>query len=181
MLHIRAVVRLLGMPDSLVGDRVARRSVEPGDARLITELYPALRRFAAVVAPWDDDPDDVLHAALISVLRSRSLADLDDAGAYLRRAIVNTVKSNHRRSMIGRRVLGRLAGSEAVTEQYPSDVAELQALSPLERAVIYLHDIEGLSFDEVAELVRIRPGNARVVASRARRRLRDELTEEELR
>jgi RNA polymerase sigma-70 factor (ECF subfamily) len=63
--------------------------------------------------------------------------------------------------------------------EYPSDVAELLALGPIERAVLYLHDIEGLSFDEVADLVGIRPGAARVTASRARRKLRTLLEEEE--
>lgn len=176
MLQNGGLMRLLGVGQLLRETNVPE--IDPADARLITELYPTLRRFAAVVAPWGDDPDDVLHSAVLGVLRSRSLAGLEDPGAYLRRAIVNTVRSNHRRRLAGNRALGRTGGQETERDQYPSDVAELLALRPIERAVLYLHDVEGLSFDEVAEWLGIRPGNARVTASRARRRLRDVMEEE---
>jgi len=157
--------------------------VDQADAQIVGELYPALRRFAAVVAPWDMDPDDVLHGALVDVLRGRELRTLDDPAAYLRRAIVNCVRSEIRRSRTRRRTSGRFLGSttESVSDVYPSDIAELMHLRPVERAVLYLHDVEGLAFDEVAEMVGITPGNARVTASRARHRLRDIFNEEDRR
>mgnify|MGYP000576721907 CR=1 FL=1 len=34
---------------------------EPGEWSIVEELYPALRRFAAVVAPSDLEPDDLLQ------------------------------------------------------------------------------------------------------------------------
>ncbi|MCP4306290.1 MAG: hypothetical protein GY926_10765 [bacterium] len=150
------------------------------DAQLVDELYPELRRFAGVVAPWDMDPDDVLHAALVNILRKGRLHTLANPGAYFRRAIVNHVKSEIGRTQARRTTLRRLRGSAvgSVDPTYPSDVADLMRLRPVERAVVYLHDIEGLSFDVVAEMVGVNPGSARVAASRARRRLREELVEE---
>lgn len=153
------------------------------DAALVEELYDGARRFAAVVAPWDMDPDDVLHGALVSILRSGRLRDADEPGAYLRRAIVNEVRGEIRRRKSRRTTFDRLRGStsSAVEGDYPSDLADLMQLRPTDRAVLYLHDVEGLPFDEVAAAVGIKPGNARVCAARARRRLRDLMTREDVR
>jgi len=155
--------------------------VDKADAQIVEELYPVLRRFAAVVAPWDIDPDDVLHTALVNVLRGRELRTLDDPGAYLRRAIVNGVNSEIRRSRTRRLTLRRMRGSgdDLGGDVYPSDIAELMRLKPVQRAVLYLHDIEGFAFNDVAKMVGITSGNARVTASRARRRLRAIFIEED--
>ncbi|MCP4967529.1 MAG: sigma-70 family RNA polymerase sigma factor, partial [bacterium] len=105
------------------------------DAQLVNELYPDLRRFAGVVAPWDMDPDDVLHAALVNILRNGRLHTIANPGAYFRRAIVNHIKSEIRRSQTRRVTLRRLRGSAvgSINPTYPSDVAELMRLRPVER------------------------------------------------
>jgi RNA polymerase sigma-70 factor (ECF subfamily) len=48
----------------------------------------------------------------------------------------------------------------------------LDALSPLERLAFVLHDVFGLSFDDIAPIVERTPTAARQLASRARRRVR---------
>jgi RNA polymerase sigma-70 factor (ECF subfamily) len=48
----------------------------------------------------------------------------------------------------------------------------LDALAPIERAAFVLHDIFGLSFDEIARIVGRTPAATRQIASRARRRVR---------
>ena len=150
------------------------------DAALVADLYDGARRFAAVVAPWDIDPDDVLHGTLVAVLRGGRLHETHDPAAYLRRAIVNEVRSEMRRRKSRRGVIRRLrvATPESTEGEYPSDLADLMQLRPTERAVIYLHDVEGLPFDKVAAAIGITPGNARVTAARARRRLRTALARE---
>ena len=45
----------------------------PEEWTLVEDLYLSLHRFAAVVAPWDMEADDLLHDALVAVLRKRSL------------------------------------------------------------------------------------------------------------
>ena len=153
------------------------------DRALVGELYNDARRFAAVVAPWDMDPDDVLHGALVGVMRSGRLAGVQNPAAYLRRAIFNEVAGAIRRKRRQRGLLGRIrvAESNEANQAFPSDLADLMSLRPIERAVLYLHDIEGIPFEEVAEAVGINAGNARVTASRARGRLRLLLTEESAR
>ena len=159
-------------------DRMASK-----DTALVADLYEDARRFAAVVAPWDMDPDDVLHAALVGVLRRGRLYDTSDPLAYLRRAIVNEVRSEMRRRTSRRRSIDLLRAStpRSAEGEYPSDLADLMQLRPIARAVIYLHDVEGLPFDKVASAVGITAGNARVTAARARRRLRTALAREAVR
>ena len=82
--------------------------VDQIDAELVRGLYPELRRFAAVTAPWDVDPDDVLHGALVKAMQTRRLGSLGNPGAYLRRAIVNHVNSELRNRGARRSTLRRL-------------------------------------------------------------------------
>ncbi len=147
---------------------------------IIDELYPALRRFAAVTAPADVDPDDLLQEALVRVLQRRSLSELEHPGAYLRKTMVNIAASHSRRMGVRRRALRRLAASESstVTTDYPSDLAELYRLPARERAVLYLYEVERYHFKEIARMLGCSEAAAKKGASRARRRLRVELAAE---
>ncbi len=149
--------------------------------RLIDELYPSLRRFAAVTAPSDLDPDDLLQEALVRVLRRRSLSDLEVPAAYLRRTMLNIATSHNRRMGVRRSALRlALSGESSSTKpSYPSDISELEALAPKERAALYLAEVEGYRFEEIAEMLGCTAAAARQRASRGRRRLRLALATEE--
>lgn len=156
-------------------------SVDRDDAAVVAGLYGPLRRFAGAVGPVEVDPDDLVQEALVRTLRVRPLGDLDDPGAYLRRVIVNLAASHRQRFGVRRRALFRwyASASDATEPVYPSDVAELLRLTPNERAVLYLHDVEGFTFTEVAEILEKRDGAVRMMASRGRRKLRELLEEAE--
>lgn len=152
---------------------------ERGEWRIIDELYPSLRRFAAVVAPHDLDPDDLLQEALVLVLRRHRLSDLDYPGPYLRKTIMHAAVS-HNRSMARRwRALSRYAASEAagVPPGYPSDLTELTALPPRERAALYLHEVEGYRYGEIGEMLGCTEAAAKKAGVRGRRRLQITLGE----
>jgi RNA polymerase sigma-70 factor (ECF subfamily) len=152
-------------------------TISADDRVLIDELYPKLRRFAATVGSYDIEPDDLVQESLVRTLRNRPLSDLDNPTAYLCRAMVN-IASNQRRSFGRlRRALTRLGERDATPDTYPSDLDDLEALEPRARAVLYLVEIEGLSFDQVASAVGVSNANARKIAERSRRRLR-QLVEE---
>ena len=55
----------------------------------------------------------------------------------------------------------------------------LERLTPAERVAFVLHDVFGVSFDEVASIVERTPAAARQLASRARRRVRERRTPDE--
>jgi RNA polymerase sigma factor (sigma-70 family) len=142
------------------------------DDDLIRDLYPGLRRFASVVAPPDEDPNDLVQSVLCRVLRSRSLTELEHPGAYLRRAILNEA-TTRRRSFARRwRALARLGPPDSPPTTYEWDVEELLQLPPKERAVLYLNVIEGRPFDEISEMIGGSAASLRMTATRARRRLR---------
>jgi RNA polymerase sigma-70 factor (ECF subfamily) len=157
-----------------VWDRVA------ADEAAALALYPMLRRFAAVVAPREVAPDDLVQDALVATLRQGPLASLDDPGAYLRRVMLNQAANHRRRFARARRAIGRwrAGSSDRVEDAYPSDLADLAALSPLERAVLFLHEVEAVPYDAISAQLGIPAATARQIATRARRRLRTHLEEQ---
>jgi RNA polymerase sigma-70 factor (ECF subfamily) len=155
------------------------RTSDPTDEDVFRPLYPGLRRFAAVTAPMEVEPEDLLHDALVATLRRHRLVDLRDPAAYLRKVILNLASNHRRRSASRWKALRFLAASPpAAAEVYPSDLSELNWLSPLQRSVLYLSEVEGYRFAEIAEMVGCSEPAARMSASRARRRLREALAGE---
>jgi RNA polymerase sigma factor (sigma-70 family) len=146
--------------------------------RELVAHYGALRRFAAVVADSDLDPDDICQEALTRVLlavrRGRGPGSTGpEVAAYARRAIVS-VCANARRGLARRAAAFRRvgAGEEQQLPMYPSEVAVLDGLAPRERAVLYLQHVEGRPSEEIGELLELSADAVRATASRARRRLR---------
>ena len=141
-------------------------------------LYPALRRFAAVVRPPEVDADDLVQEALTRTLAKHPLSQLDDPAAYLRTAIVR-LASNHRRSLGRRgRALAWMDRGESDAPTYPSDLDDLRRLAPEERAVLFLVIVEGRPYRDAAAILSCSEPAARARASRALKRLRIELAAE---
>ncbi len=143
----------------------------------LTGLYPSLRRFAAVVSASDGDPDDLLQSAVEKLLRLR--ADVDDPAAYLRRAMVN-LESNRRRGHGRlRAAVTRLSRTSDDLDVYPSDLAVLDSLEPVDRSVVFLIDVEGWPSKVVAEQLYLTDSAVRSRATRARTVLREQLKKED--
>jgi len=156
-------------------DLDAHRAHDADDAQLFRELYPSLRRFAAVVGPIEDDPDDLVQEALVRALAGGPLSQLDHPAAYLRRAITNLASNRRRKLGRWRRARVRLVDRDVEDPHYPSDLAFLDGLQPLDRAVLYGVDVERRSSDEVAEELGLTSDAVRSRAKRARRKVRDML------
>jgi DNA-directed RNA polymerase specialized sigma24 family protein len=62
---------------------------------------------------------------------------------------------------------------------YPSDLAELFALAPKERAALFLAEVEGFRFEEIGRMLGCSEAAARKRASRGRSRLRAVLATED--
>ena len=164
----------------MIGAR-CRPGLEEAEQDLIRELYPSLRRFAAVVGSVDIDPDDLVQDALVRALRRGPLTDLDHPSAYLRRCICNLAKDTRRSLGRRRRAYTAYAAtlSAGLEDAYPSDCSELLRLPPRARAVLYLQEVEGRRHAEIAGMLGMSEAAVRSVSSRARRRLRRFLSEEE--
>ena len=150
---------------------------DPEGVQNLRELYPSLRRFAAVIGRWDVDPDDLVQDAYTKVLM-KSPDQIRDLGPYLRRTIVNLATDQRRRSMRGNAAVHRLGAEVTSSDSYPSDLEDLMRLQPKVRALLFLVEVEGHQVADAAEMVGMSNSNARVALMRARRRLRTELSVE---
>jgi DNA-directed RNA polymerase specialized sigma24 family protein len=147
-----------------------RSSLEERERELITALYPALRRIAAVAGSVDVEPDDLVQEALMRTLRKGPLTDLDNPLAYLRKTIVN-LASNQRRSLgRRRRAVARLSVEEGWLPTYPADIEAILDLPPKHRAILYLVEVEGVPYEEAADQIGVTTVAARAMARRARER-----------
>jgi RNA polymerase sigma factor (sigma-70 family) len=149
------------------------------ESRVFAELYPSLRRFAAVVGPIECDPDDLLQEAVVRVLKHHHLDELDHPGAYLRKAIVHLASNERRSFAIRRRAVVRYsAGKQPPADTYPSDLDDLLRLPAAERAVLCLSEVEGYRFADIGKMLGCSEAAARKRAMRGRRRLYKDLVEE---
>ena len=117
------------------------------DDELFAAIYPALRRFAAVVRPPGVDPDDLVQEAVARTLARSTLSELDDAGAYLR-TVIARLASNHRRDHGRRRaIVDRWVRPCRLARGRPSQRRGRRRCAgspPTLRAVLYLRIVEGL-------------------------------------
>jgi DNA-directed RNA polymerase specialized sigma24 family protein len=149
-----------------------RTSIDESERELISSLYPALRRIAAVAGSVDVEPDDLVQEALMRVLRRGPITDLDNPLAFLRKTIVN-LASNQRRSLgRRRRALSRLSHEEGWVPSYPADIEAILDLPPRQRAILYLVEVEDVPYAEAAEQLGMTAVAARAMANRARRKAR---------
>lgn len=150
------------------------------DGAIFAELYPQLRRFAAVVAPREVDPDDLVQDALERTLRRHSLSSLANAKAYLFRVILNLASNERRGLMRARRAFSRLSSEDTAEPTYPSDLAELLRLPSAQRAMLYLREVQGFTYREIASLLDMSEEAVAKASRRARARLSDELREDSI-
>jgi DNA-directed RNA polymerase specialized sigma24 family protein len=147
---------------------------EPGLEAELHALYAPTRRFAAIVARADADPDDIVQEAFTRVLlvdRTR----IDDLGRYVRRIVVNLVHNERRRTRRGATAVARLGSDVDALDRYPSELADLLRLEPRVRALLYLVDVEREPIADAAAVLGLSAPAARMALTRARRRLKSEL------
>jgi len=122
------------------------------------------------------DAEDIVQEAAIKLL---STDDVRDREAWLARVVTNASLDRLRRVKALRETYIGPWLPEPVIEvdDNPSDreldisfavMRTLEALSPLERAAFFLHDLFGMDFDAIAETLDRSPSAVRKLASRAR-------------
>jgi len=155
----------------------SRAKLDSDTEQIIVSIYPDLRKFAAVVADLDVDPDDLVQDALVSVLKSAQLPNVNNPLAYMKRAVVNRAMSNRRWAARRKEHFLNETGPSAYNDQYPSDLAALAALSAQDRAIVYLAELDGYKHEEIGWMLNLSVSAVSQRLSRARRKLRDDLTD----
>lgn len=142
-------------------------------------LRPKLIRVAYRMLGSVADAEDVVQEAFLRCLRANR-ADVREPEAWMRR-IVTRLSLNHLKSARSRRetYIGPWLPEPVIepVEDEPDNLTlplmmVLERLSPLERATFLLHDVFGISFDEIAETIDRAPAACRQLASRARAHVR---------
>lgn len=150
------------------------------------ELYQLLGlRVFRMMHRMTGDPavaEDLTHDAFVRVHEARH--QYDGSGPVA--AWVFRIAANIGRDHLRQRTMqaDRLLAFQARTDQAPvldhelrlSLEAALLALEPTYRTVVLLHDVDGFTHAEIADLLDIREGTSRARLSRARELLRGVLT-----
>lgn len=172
-----------------------------GDARALEELLArsqsVVKRFSDSVCGGRADSEDAAQEALIKTYRYvKGLRDPESFRAWLYRTVKNACLIG-RRKRVGEpshlESIDAGEGDEPISLEVrdagksPEELVEntrlreqlrdaLLKLPQNQRVVVFLREMEGLSTREVAEVVGISEDNVKARLSRARARLRDELT-----
>jgi RNA polymerase sigma-70 factor (ECF subfamily) len=154
----------------------------------VTSLYPAALRMSGNAPDAEDLVQETLAKALSASGRFEPGTNLN---AWLRRIMTNTFISGYRKRRAEPRfVTADAAGSQLLRAPSHDGSAEdqvvgrlldadltaaLRALPDRHRTVVYLADLEGLGYQQIAALTGIPLGSVKSCLHRARYRLRAEL------
>jgi RNA polymerase sigma-70 factor (ECF subfamily) len=141
-------------------------------------LHPKLVRVAYRMLGSVQDAKDVVQEAFVRWM-SIDTSEIREPEAYLRRTVtrlcLDELKSaRHRRETY----LGPWLPEPLMDEEIEDDVTlplmlALERLTPLERAAFLLHDVFGLSFEEIATTLERDTAACRQLAARARTHVRE--------
>jgi RNA polymerase sigma-70 factor (sigma-E family) len=128
--------------------------------------------------------EDVVAEAFARTYERWSKGKVDDPGAYVRRTVVNEVRSTWRRVAVRRKYAARERQVEPSTSFGGDQIADadvlqraLLVLPPRQRAVVVLRIVDDLSEQDVARALGCSVGTVKANLSRGLDRLRDVLRE----
>jgi RNA polymerase sigma factor (sigma-70 family) len=107
---------------------------------------------------------------------------MDDPEGYLYRTAMNVFRNRFRRAALALKRLGRGSPPDdhlEVVERREVLVQALSMLTPRERAAVVLTDVLGFTSEEAGTTLGIKPVTVRVLASRGRGRLQQEVIDDE--
>ncbi|HEX3823139.1 MAG TPA: SigE family RNA polymerase sigma factor [Mycobacteriales bacterium] len=155
----------------VVGDETTSdRSLLAG---LFVADYDKLVRLARLLGD-PGDAEDVVQSAFIRVYRRGRLRDPAQAGAYLRRTVVNLTRSAWRRKQTARRHAAALAPDEVSDPDVAGQLAIRAAIAALprrQREAVVLRYFADLSEAATADLMRVSIGSVKSYTSRGLARL----------
>ncbi len=141
-------------------------------------LRPKLMRVAYHMLGSVPDAEDVVQEAFIRWMKA-DRAEVRVPEAFLCRTVtrlcLDLLKSAHRQreTYIGPWLPDPVVEDEDVEDVTLPLMLVLERLSPLERAAFLLHDVFGLEFKEIAEVIQRDPAACRQLATRARVHVRE--------
>jgi RNA polymerase sigma-70 factor (ECF subfamily) len=151
---------------------------QDAEATAFDALRPKLKRVAYRMLGSVADAEDVLQEAFIRWMKA-DRGTVREPEAFLRRVVTRLCLDQLKSARVQRETyIGPWLPEPVVEEDVEEDVTlplllALERLSPLERAAFLLHDVFGLSFEEVAKTVQRDAAACRQLAARARTHVRE--------
>jgi RNA polymerase sigma-70 factor (ECF subfamily) len=169
-----------GLPIATTLPATLPRSAAERLATLFDAHYERLYRLARRLVPTADDALDLVQETFLKAARApRSIpSGLADEEAWLVRVLVNLRRDQWRKAAVRKRyhdathpsiVAG--ADAEAALVARAAVWSALEILPPRRRAIIVMHELEGLTMKEIAWLLGISAITVRWHLSRGRRDL----------
>ncbi len=169
---------------ALASAEVAR--ARAGDLEALEEVYRAYRapvyNLGRRICGNEEDAEDVLQETFLEVCRSIGKFRGDGSlWSWVRQVAVSKAlmllrreRSRAARSLDGEPYLRETVGGRPPEPATPIDLeTALNRLGPLTRAVLWLHDVEGYTHEEIGELMGKTASFSKSQLSRAHRRLRE--------
>jgi len=127
------------------------------------------------------EAEEIMQDAFLRIWeRWPRVSGLPDPTGYLYRTAMNVFRSRVRRAAVAIRRSVRAMPPDDLLEAVEGRDAAVRAmasLTPRQRAAVVLTDVLGLTSNEAAEALGVRPATVRVLAARGRERLRESMTE----
>ncbi len=171
----------MGVPDMSQEGRAAELEAF---SWFFTSEYPQVVRLLRVVVRDGGAAEDLAQEAFVRLHRNwDKVSRYDSPEAWIRRVALNRAFSWRRRE--ARRSHLELAAAppselDGPTADRADVLRAVHALPPRDRALVALYHLEDRPLTEVAEVLGLRPGAAKVALHRARRRLAELLDTEDL-
>lgn len=172
-------------------DELTLQRLKRGDAQAFEAVYrrygKACFNLALRISGGAASAEDVVQDAFMTLLRRvRTLRDAQAFGGWFKRIVANqsidylrSRKMLHLESELCDGVLDwstESRGEDADRAAGPALLERLLELSPSARSVLVLHEIEGYTHSEIAEMFGMTESFSKSLLSRTLKRLRDRLT-----
>lgn len=158
----------------------ARDGDPAAHARLYETFAPMVYSLARRILSSSAAAEDVLQETFVEVIRSvGSCRGHAEFGPWVRRIAVNKCLMHLRSPWVARRVSADASSDFSPAQQAacPGEQASLERalaeLSPTARAVIWLHDVEGYTHQEIARFMGRTASFSKSQLARAHERLRE--------
>jgi RNA polymerase sigma-70 factor (ECF subfamily) len=144
--------------------------------------HRTLFRRMCLIANSPAEAEELMQDAFMKLWeRWDRVAAMQDPTGYLYRTAMNLFRKRYRHAIVAARRTFRAdpqADVIALVEARTAVTQALASLSPRQRAAVVLTDLIGFSSEEAAQMLGVRPGTIRSLASQGRSAIRGSQTEE---
>jgi RNA polymerase sigma factor (sigma-70 family) len=169
-----------GKAAAAIAERDESRDVPRDFEEFFLEHQAPLFRALWLIVRNRQEAEEIMQDAFVRVWeRWARVSTHPDPAGYLYRTAMNEFRSRRRRAALAvRRAVGAVPRDDdlAAIEQREAVIAALAPLTPRQRAAVVLVDVLGLSSEQAADALGVRPSTVRVLAGRGRETLRREMS-----